>query len=140
MEVGSASLSNSRSEEFLNVPLEVSALSTSTSLPLISPRGSIGYQPTCFSKDSFNRSDFKVDAFISDCKSRVPLESVLNDLKDYSNSLDNELLELINKDYADFVNLSSNLVGIDRILNDLRRPLQNIKEEITVSHIYLYLI
>eukprot|EP01114_Cavostelium_apophysatum_P023937 TRINITY_DN9192_c0_g1_i1.p1 TRINITY_DN9192_c0_g1~~TRINITY_DN9192_c0_g1_i1.p1 ORF type:complete len:750 (+),score=180.22 TRINITY_DN9192_c0_g1_i1:104-2353(+) len=122
-------------------PLELSALGPS---PTLSPRSSSsdlprvgssnilgGYQPLCFSKDSFTQEFFKVDAFINDCKTRVPLESVLNDLKEYSVSLDNELLELINKDYADFVNLSSNLVGIDRTVNDLRKPLFAMKDDIT---------
>lgn len=60
------------------------------------------------------------------------MESVLADLQEYTRTLDSELLELINKDYADFVNLSSNLVGLDKVLNDLRKPLFSFKDEILV--------
>ena len=95
--------------------------------------GSRGYQPLCFTKESFQTDSFKVDSFINDCKKRVPLDSVLADLREYSASLDTELVELINKDYTEFVNLSSNLVGIDKVINDLRAPLHIIKHEIQVN-------
>eukprot|EP00026_Physarum_polycephalum_P001486 Phypoly_transcript_01488.p1 GENE.Phypoly_transcript_01488~~Phypoly_transcript_01488.p1 ORF type:complete len:776 (+),score=90.88 Phypoly_transcript_01488:957-3284(+) len=88
-----------------------------------------GYQPLCFHKEVFSSPAFNVDAFIADCRKRVPLESVRTDLREYSSSLENELVELINKDYTDFVNLSSNLAGIDEVLNQLREPLINIKDE-----------
>lgn len=73
-----------------------------------------------------------MDSFIADCRKRVPLESVRNDLRDYFSSLETELVELINKDYTDFVNLSSNLAGIDEVLNELRGPLTEIKDEAKV--------
>ena len=73
-----------------------------------------------------------MDGFIADCRKRVPLESVRTDLREYSSSLENELVELINKDYTDFVNLSSNLAGIDEVLNELREPLCKIKDEAQV--------
>jgi len=91
-----------------------------------------GYYPLCFNKDVFSLDTFKVDAFIADCRKRVPLESVLADLKEYSQSLDGELLELINKDYADFVNLSSHLVGLEKIISDVRRPLLDVEEKVLV--------
>ncbi|XP_042133784.2 conserved oligomeric Golgi complex subunit 2 isoform X2 [Peromyscus maniculatus bairdii] len=40
------------------------------------------------------------------------------------------MVELINKDYADFVNLSTNLVGMDRALNQLSVPLGQLREEV----------
>ena len=60
------------------------------------------------------------------------MESVRTDLREYSTSLENELVELINKDYTDFVNLSSNLAGIDEVLNELKEPLGKIKGEAQV--------
>ena len=91
-----------------------------------------GYQPTCFAKEVFQSENFKVDSFINDCKRRVTLDTVLVDLKEYASYLDTELVELINKDYTDFVSLSSNLVGIDKVINDLRTPFQHIKQEVSV--------
>jgi hypothetical protein len=46
--------------------------------------------------------------------------------------LKNELVELINRDYEDFLNLNHNLVGVDTIIDDLVKPLLVIKEEAQV--------
>merc|ERR1719266_2712164 len=40
------------------------------------------------------------------------------------------MIELINDDYADFVNLSSNLVGIDERIEHIKTPLVQYKEQI----------
>lgn len=40
------------------------------------------------------------------------------------------MIELINEDYADFVNLSSDLVGLDQSIGKIQLPLQTLKEEI----------
>jgi len=40
------------------------------------------------------------------------------------------LLELINKDYADFVSLSANLKGIDQTIDTLRAPVQSLQQEV----------
>lgn len=42
------------------------------------------------------------------------------------------MIELINKDYADFVNLSSNLIGLDKAINGIQVPLGQLKEEVLV--------
>ena len=90
--------------------------------------------PLCFNKEAFVKDDFSVDTFIADCRRRVPLESVLVDLRHYASSLENDLVELINKDYADFVNLSANLSGIDKVIENLRAPLNTLLKEVsTVS-------
>eukprot|EP01091_Cochliopodium_minus_P003167 TRINITY_DN13002_c0_g1_i1.p1 TRINITY_DN13002_c0_g1~~TRINITY_DN13002_c0_g1_i1.p1 ORF type:complete len:284 (-),score=86.15 TRINITY_DN13002_c0_g1_i1:55-906(-) len=88
------------------------------------------YQPTSFSKSAFNDENFDMDAFISDLTKRLPLASVLKDLENYGNHLNSQLIELINKDYADFVNLSGNLVGIDKVVRELIDPLSNIEKEV----------
>ena len=56
------------------------------------------------------QSNFSVDNFVADCRRRVQLETLRQDLEIYFKLLKNAMIELINKDYADFVNLSSNLV------------------------------
>lgn len=56
------------------------------------------------------QKDFDVDKFIIDCRKRVPLETLRDDLAVYLKILKSAMIELINKDYADFVNLSTNLV------------------------------
>ena len=57
------------------------------------------------------QEDFDVDHFVSDCQKRVQLEALRDDLELYHKVLKTAMVELINKDYADFVNLSTNLVN-----------------------------
>lgn len=57
------------------------------------------------------QEDFDVDHFVSDCRKRVQLEELRDDLELYYKLLKTAMVELINKDYADFVNLSTNLVN-----------------------------
>ncbi len=67
----------------------------------------------CFSqyiKDFLDR-DFQVDEFIGKCRKNVSIECLRQDLDSYYRTLKNAMIELINKDYADFVNLSANLVS-----------------------------
>jgi len=42
------------------------------------------------------------------------------------------MIELINRDYVDFVNLSGNLVGLDKAIANLQEPLVAIESEIMV--------
>ena len=52
-----------------------------------------------------------MDEFVLECRRRVQLEDLRDDLSVYLKILRSSMIELINKDYADFVNLSSNLVS-----------------------------
>ena len=44
------------------------------------------------------------------------------------------MIELINRDYADFVNLSGNLVGLDIAISNLQQPLSSMHTEVIVSY------
>ncbi|KAG1654155.1 Conserved oligomeric Golgi complex subunit 2 [Nymphon striatum] len=84
----------------------------------------------CFKKDEFTQENFCVDRFISEHKKNVQLEYLRDDLNVYLNVLKSAMIELINKDYADFVNLSSNLVGLDKAIGNLSTPLGQLREEV----------
>ncbi|XP_019809410.2 conserved oligomeric Golgi complex subunit 2 isoform X1 [Bos indicus] len=89
-----------------------------------------GPDTLCFDKDEFMKEDFDVDHFVSDCRKRVQLEALRDDLELYYKLLKTAMVELINKDYADFVNLSTNLVGMDKALSQLSVPLGQLREEV----------
>lgn len=89
-----------------------------------------GPDSLCFDKDEFLKEDFDVDHFVSDCRKRVQLEELREHLELYYKLLKTAMVELINKDYADFVNLSTNLVGMDKALNQLSVPLGQLREEV----------
>lgn len=54
-------------------------------------------EPLSFSKEVFSNESFNVDAFIGDCRRRVPLEAVLRDLRQHAKSLDRDLVDLVKK-------------------------------------------
>ncbi|CAB1313258.1 unnamed protein product [Coregonus sp. 'balchen'] len=89
-----------------------------------------GPDSLCFDKDVFMKDDFDVDQFVADCRKHVQLEEMREDLEMYYKQLKTAMVELINKDYADFVNLSTNLVGMDKVLNQLSVPLGQLREEV----------
>ena len=49
------------------------------------------------------------------------------------------MIELINRDYADFVNLSTNLTGLDRLIEALKIPLGQLREEVLVNILVMYI-
>lgn len=67
-------------------------------------------QELCFPTEVFLDRNFHVDEFVSGCRRRVTVEALREDLDSYFRTLKSAMVELINKDYADFVNLSANLV------------------------------
>lgn len=56
-----------------------------------------------------------------------------DDLGAYLKVLRSAMIELINRDYVDFVNLSGNLVGLDKAIANLQEPLVFIESEIMVT-------
>ena len=67
---------------------------------------------SCFTKADFLKDNFSVDNFVASSKGSVSLESLKTTLDVYLKALKHALIELINQDYADFVNLSTILVRI----------------------------
>ncbi|KAF9949592.1 Conserved oligomeric Golgi complex subunit 2, partial [Mortierella alpina] len=70
--------------------------------------------------------DFDTDEFLS-ARRHLPLEELKSQLIAHMKELKTELIELINSDYADFINLSTNLNGVDRMMEELRKPLDRMK-------------
>merc|ERR1739838_1032103 len=72
-----------------------------------------GTSALCFDKDDFMKSNYTVDNFVRvhQASGSVGLETLRDDLGVYLKILRSAMIELINRDYADFVNLSTNLTG-----------------------------
>lgn len=84
----------------------------------------------CFHKDVFMRENFSVDTFVSEHRKRASLEKLRDDLVVHLKFLRSSMIKLINKDYADFVNLSANLVGLDKFIKNISKPLEELKQEV----------
>ncbi|CAL7940909.1 unnamed protein product [Xylocopa violacea] len=84
----------------------------------------------CFSEIDFIQENFNVDIFLQEHRKNTKLETMRDDLGVYLKLLRSAMIDLINRDYTDFVNLSSNLIGLDKAINDLQTPLGQLKEEV----------
>uniref|UniRef100_A0A1I7XRM9 Conserved oligomeric Golgi complex subunit 2 n=1 Tax=Heterorhabditis bacteriophora TaxID=37862 RepID=A0A1I7XRM9_HETBA len=87
----------------------------------------------CFNKNHFGRSDFDVQRFMNLARRRAGLKQIQQDLRLYLKSLQHSMIELINDDYADFVHLSSNLVGLQNSIDKIDKDIQNGWQEFEMS-------
>src|SRR5690606_16888987 len=80
----------------------------------ISPMPSTASVPSasslCFSKEIFYAPSFDIDSLLTHYQREFSLERRRDDLNIFLKLLEVSMSELINKDYPDFVNLSTNLV------------------------------
>ncbi|XP_014249061.1 conserved oligomeric Golgi complex subunit 2 [Cimex lectularius] len=90
----------------------------------------LGPSNLCFDSSSFVKDSFSVDKFLKDHRNKANLETMRDDLGVYLKVLRSALIDLINKDYADFVNLSSNLIGLDKAIKKIQTPLGQLREEL----------
>ncbi|RCI01734.1 hypothetical protein CU098_009352 [Rhizopus stolonifer] len=86
-------------------------------------------------RSELNADDFNPDSFLSS-RRHLGLERMKVELNVHLKQLKAELVELINKDYQDFVNLSTNLKGVDKNLQDFKQPLNHIENQVIVSIFY----
>lgn len=84
-----------------------------------------------FTFRSCSQKTFTVDQFLHNHRNAATLETIRDDLGVYLKVLRSAMIELINEDYADFVNLSSDLVGLDQSINKIQLPLVSLRDEIT---------
>eukprot|EP00730_Choanoeca_flexa_P014397 TRINITY_DN6281_c0_g1_i1.p1 TRINITY_DN6281_c0_g1~~TRINITY_DN6281_c0_g1_i1.p1 ORF type:complete len:660 (+),score=165.58 TRINITY_DN6281_c0_g1_i1:128-2107(+) len=80
--------------------------------------------------EAFADDTFDVDQFVARTRTHLPLSNLQSQLRDQVQQVQSAVVELINKDYQDFVSLSSNLVGLDDALQQLLPPINQIKEDI----------
>ncbi|KAG6547153.1 hypothetical protein Mapa_011405 [Marchantia paleacea] len=84
-------------------------------------------QPLWFKKDAFGEPNFDTEAYISDLRRFVPFDTLRAELRSHQAVLKHELVELINRDYTDFVNLSTKLVDVDGAVLRMRMPLNELR-------------
>ncbi|KAI3919573.1 hypothetical protein MKX01_018396 [Papaver californicum] len=87
-------------------------------------------KPLWFKPNSFLQPNFNPESYISDLRTFVPLNNLRSELQSHLSSLKSELIELINRDYTDFVNLSTKLVDIESSISRMRAPLNDLRDKI----------
>ncbi|KAK3225108.1 hypothetical protein Dsin_004970 [Dipteronia sinensis] len=86
--------------------------------------------PLWFKSNLFLSPTFDSESYISELRTFVPFETLRSELQAHLSSLNHELIDLINRDYADFVNLSTKLVDVDAAVVRMRAPLLELREKI----------
>ncbi|XP_035773527.1 conserved oligomeric Golgi complex subunit 2-like [Anopheles albimanus] len=86
----------------------------------------------CFDKNEFMKKTFSVDEFLHENRNAGSLEIIRDDLGLYLKVLRSAMIELINQDYADFVDLSANLIGLDEQIDGIQGPLEKLRTEIAL--------
>uniref|UniRef100_A0A0K2V242 Conserved oligomeric Golgi complex subunit 2 n=1 Tax=Lepeophtheirus salmonis TaxID=72036 RepID=A0A0K2V242_LEPSM len=82
---------------------------------------------SCLTREDFLGPDFSPDAILT----RQPnLERLREDLGLYLKILRSAVLRLIDEDYSDFLELSSNLVGLESKLSELSEPLGTLSNKL----------
>jgi len=76
----------------------------------------------------FNGHEFDAKDFVQRFRRRLPLNQLQKALQSHHGATRQELVELINEKYADFVSLSSRMQGVERALRPLRAPLEESSE------------
>ncbi|XP_054725458.1 conserved oligomeric Golgi complex subunit 2 [Anastrepha obliqua] len=92
--------------------------------------GSKNVASLCFDKNDFMKGNFSVDEFLHKNRNAPSLEQLRDDLGIYLKDLRASMIDLINEDYADFVSLSANLVGLDQSIANIENPLIQFRKEI----------
>ncbi|XP_059058235.1 conserved oligomeric Golgi complex subunit 2 [Achroia grisella] len=84
----------------------------------------------CFDRNDFVKTNFSIDNFLEEHQNVASLETMRDDLGMYLKVLRLAMIELINKDYANFVNLCATLIGFDKTIVKIEVPLGQLNEEI----------
>jgi hypothetical protein len=89
--------------------------------------------PAPLSRDAFSStiSTFSPHAFLASLRNRhLTLEDLRSDLRTRSRDLESELVELVNRDYSDFVGLGSSVKGGENKVQDLKVGLLGFRREL----------
>uniref|UniRef100_A0AAV1V0S2 Conserved oligomeric Golgi complex subunit 2 n=1 Tax=Peronospora matthiolae TaxID=2874970 RepID=A0AAV1V0S2_9STRA len=84
----------------------------------------------CFDEEAFAVEPFDVAEFLEDCRARWPMGTIDEDLRQFQKALENQLVAIINKDYAEFLQLSSKLKGVDEAVSSICAPIQAVLERV----------
>ncbi|KAI9024918.1 hypothetical protein CLU79DRAFT_813755 [Phycomyces nitens] len=86
-------------------------------------------------RSAFTAAEFDPDRFLSS-RRHLGLERLKTELNNHLRLLKAELIELLNRDYQDFINLSTNLKGVDRAMDDLMRPLTRMETQVKTASVH----
>jgi len=86
--------------------------------------------PQPIRRAAFSTEDFDQDAFLADAQKHQTLEDLRAELRGWSRELAQELVDLIHRDYSDFVGLGEGLAGSEDKTEDVKLGLLTYRREL----------
>lgn len=86
-------------------------------------------QPLSHDHPLLTSTSFSADAFLLS-RIHIPLDELRGELREYLGVLREELVQLINDDYEEFISLGTGLRGEEERLRRLEKPLNGLCEEV----------
>lgn len=83
------------------------------------------------SRDAFSQEDFRADEFLTSYHKFQTLDDLQKQLKQWSEKLSQELVDVINEDYGDFLHLGKQLSGGESKVQDVKMEIQSFQKETT---------
>ena len=96
-----------------------------------------GSEQYIFPVEELESRDFNSAAFVAKYRRISSLENLKGQLRQYSESLKQQLFLIINRDYRDFIGIATKLDGVDTRVEVLRRPLVDLRLDLSGLHDWL---
>ena len=90
-----------------------------------------------FPTEELESENFSPAAFVAKYRRISSLENLKDNLRQYSEELKQQLFLIINRDYRDFIGIATNLDGVDTRVEVLRRPLVDLRLDLSGLHDWL---
>ena len=90
-----------------------------------------------FPVEDLESQEFNPAAFVAKFRRISNLENLKDQLRQYSESLKQQLFLIINRDYRDFIGIATKLDGVDTRVEVLRRPLVDLRLDVSGLHDWL---
>jgi len=87
-----------------------------------------------FKETEFEAQNFQAANFVTKYRKVCSLESLKEQLLQYSNEVKQQLYDIINRDYKDFITISTKLDGVDTRTVLLKKPLTDLRTDVNGLH------
>ncbi|KAJ3052073.1 Conserved oligomeric Golgi complex subunit 2, partial [Rhizophlyctis rosea] len=94
------------------------------------------FTPLSFTLPVFLEEEFTPSGFLSE-RRHIALDRLKWELGHALREVKNELVELINRDYQDFISLSAGLTGVEDSITNLQDPLTKLRTDVSTIQTYL---
>ncbi len=88
--------------------------------------------PKPLNRDSFSAEDFEIDEFLCSSYQYKTLDDLKGELSTLQKKIKQELVDLVNNDYIDFINLGKSLEGGGAKVDDIKMNVFRYQKELKV--------